>query len=304
MKSMRIVFFGTPEFAAFSLRHLLSLNYNIVAVVTAPDKPSGRGLKIQQSAVKETALTHGVPVLQPTHLKSPEFIAELASFRPDIQIVIAFRMLPEIVWSLPPLGTFNLHASKLPDYRGAAPINHAILNGETETGNTTFFIEKEIDTGKILLQSSVPIDRDDTAETLHDKLKEDGAILVQKSLELLVAKDHTLTPQVHSTNNLLAPKIFPEFCSIDFNQSAEKVRNFIRALSPYPAAKTVFKDKSFKIFSCETISDSSDVEPGTWSIHNKQLIVKCKEDAIVILELQQEGKKRMKTADFLLGFRL
>lgn len=304
MKSMRIVFFGTPEFAAFSLRHLLSLNHSVVAVVTAPDKPAGRGLKIQQTAVKETALAHGLPILQPTRLKSPDFIAELSAFQPDIQIVIAFRMLPEVVWSLPPLGTFNLHASKLPDYRGAAPINHAIINGETLTGNTTFFIEKEIDTGKIILQSNVEIDPNDTAETLHDKLKVDGALLVQHSLELIASGSFQLIPQVQSISNPIAPKIYPDFCFINFNQSAENVRNFIRGLSPYPAAKTVYKDISFKIFACDVLIDNSDELPGTWIIRNKQLIIKCKEGSIIIKELQQEGKKRMKASDFILGFRL
>lgn len=303
---MRIVFYGTPEFASFSLEYLVTQGFHVVGVVTAPDKPSGRGLKMNESEVKKTALKFSLPVLQPTNLKSPEFLLQLADLKPDVQVVIAFRMLPESVWSLPPLGTFNLHASLLPQYRGAAPINHAIINGETQTGVTTFFIDKKIDTGAIALQKTVDIDPNDNAGSLYAKLMKEGAHLVAQTLEqLLLGSLKTKTQITDGMNLKVAPKIFPQDCEINFNLPANEVRNWIRGLAPYPGARTEYKGVKYKIFSAGTQYIFTQEQPGTWIIDQSNLYIACKNnEAIPILELQQEGKKRQQSRTFLLGFRL
>lgn len=304
--SMRIVFYGTPEFASFSLEYLVTQGFHVVGVVTAPDKPSGRGLKMNESEVKKTALKFSLPVLQPTNLKSPEFLLQLADLKPDVQVVIAFRMLPESVWSLPSLGTFNLHASLLPQYRGAAPINHAIINGEAQTGVTTFFIDKKIDTGAIALQKTVDIDPNDNAGSLYAKLMKEGAHLVAQTLEQLLLGSLKTKAQITDGMNLkLAPKIFPEDCIINFNLPANEVRNWIRGLAPYPGARTEYKGVKYKIFSAGTQYIFTQEQPGAWIIDQSNLYIACKNnEAIPILELQQEGKKRQQSRTFLLGFRL
>ncbi|HEY8938012.1 MAG TPA: methionyl-tRNA formyltransferase, partial [Cyclobacteriaceae bacterium] len=236
MNELRIIFMGTPEFAVPSLEILIENKINVVAVITAPDKPQGRGQKIVCSPVKECALKHNVPVLQPTNLKAPEFLEELKSYNANLQIVVAFRMLPEVVWNMPSLGTFNLHASLLPQYRGAAPINWAIINGEKETGATTFFLKHEIDTGSIIYQFKEPIHENDNVGTLYERLMKNGAQLVLKTVKAIEAGTYPSVPQPHDVEIKHAPKIFKETCQINWNQSAEQIRNFVRGLSPYPAA--------------------------------------------------------------------
>ena len=246
MKNTRIVFMGTPEFAVPSLEKIFRMQVmNIVAVITAPDKPSGRGMQINESAVKKYALSKNLKILQPEKLKAPEFIEELKSLKADLQIVVAFRMLPEIVWNMPPMGTINLHASLLPQYRGAAPINWAIINGEKETGVTTFKLQHEIDTGNILLQKKIPIRPDETAGELHDEMMEAGASLLLQTIDELIKGSLKETPQPQQQNNILhhAPKIFTETCEINWEKSADDIYNLIRGLSPYPAAFTFLKKK-------------------------------------------------------------
>lgn len=303
-EDLRIIFFGTPDFAAYSLEKLINLGFNIVAVVTAPDKPAGRGLQIQESAVKVLAKSHQIPILQPTNLKNEEFILSLLSFQADIQIVIAFRMLPETVWSLPKLGTFNLHASLLPNYRGAAPINHALINGEETTGVSTFFIEKQIDTGKILLQSKIPIEPNDNAQTLHDKLMIEGANIVIKTIEGLLENNLEPTEQKLTGLEKIAPKLSPEFCVIDWNKTDNEIRNFVRGLSPYPVARTFLNKKMYKIFNLQVSKDNPKIKEGEWLVQNNRLYIGTKTKSVEIEEIQQEGKKRMKVRDFLTGFRL
>lgn len=303
-KNLRILFYGTPDFAAYSLKKIMEEGFSVVGVVTAPDKPSGRGLKLQSSPVKQVAQELSIEVLQPTNLKSEEFAVQLQRISPDVQVVIAFRMLPEVVWAFPKLGTFNLHASLLPQYRGAAPINHAIINGEKETGVTTFFIEKEIDTGEIILQSKVEISEDDNAGTLHDKLMTEGANVVVRTLQM-IAENKVLTQA--QTNNLSelksAPKIFPKDCEINWNQSATAVRNFIRGMSPYPTAKTSFEGKLYKIFTSEIATEKPTLKPGEWLIENKQLWIGTTDHPLGIIEIQPEGKRRMSVKEFLAGYR-
>ncbi len=301
---LRIVFFGTPQFAATSLQALIQAGYDVVAVVTAPDKPGGRGLKVLTSEVKKVALQHQIDLLQPTNLKSPEFYEQLKSYSPDLQVVIAFRMMPEHIWGLPPLGSVNLHASLLPAYRGAAPINHAIINGETETGLTTFFIEKEIDTGQILLQSSVDIDPEDDAGTLHDKLMLAGSQLITQTVHDIQLDNIRPKPQVYRDNLPKAPKIFPQDCVINWNTSSEQARNFIRGLSPFPGAKTSFQGKQYKIYKAQCPSyPHPDITVGHWEVFQKKLLIGCLNGAIEVLEIQQEGKKRLAAKDFLAGFK-
>ncbi|MCO6495110.1 MAG: methionyl-tRNA formyltransferase [Bacteroidetes bacterium] len=302
--SLRIVFYGTPEFAAYSFQKIHESGFTIVGAVTAPDKPSGRGLKMHESALKTAAKNLGIEVLQPTNLKSSDFIKDLERLKPDVQVVIAFRMLPESVWSFPKYGTFNLHASLLPQYRGAAPINHAIINGEKESGVTTFFIEKEIDTGKIILQSKVSISPEDTAGTLHDKLMVEGADLVIKTLNLLRSGKIVTTVQ-HSENLKPAPKIFPQDCMIDWNKPASAIRNFVRGLSPYPVARTMHNEKLFKIFEIQIPETSiiPKLNTGEWKIEKGQLYIGCLDTNICVKDIQQEGKRRMKIEEFILGFR-
>ena len=293
---------GTPEFAVPSLEILAENNFNVVAVLTAPDKPQGRGQKMVYSPVKETALRLNIPVLQPTNLKSPVFLEQLKSFQADLQIVVAFRMLPEVVWSMPPLGTFNLHASLLPQYRGAAPINWAIINGEKETGVTTFFLTHDIDTGSIIFQEKETIYDDDNAGTLYERLMKRGALLVLKTVKAIQDGQYNSTPQ-EAAPAKHAPKIFKETCEISWDQSSENIRNFVRGLSPYPAAWTTIQRKVFKIYAASVVSHGEGHQKsGEWTTDNKNyLYFKTKDGWISVDELQPEGKKRMLIKDFLRG---
>lgn len=301
MQPLKIIFMGTPEFAVPSLEILIEHKYTIQAVITAPDKPKGRGQKVSYSPVKECALKHGLKVLQPTNLKAPEFLAELKACNANLQIVVAFRMLPESVWSMPSLGTFNLHASLLPQYRGAAPINWAIINGEKETGATTFFLQHDIDTGSIIFQDKEPIFADDDAGSLYERLMHKGADLVLKTVKAI--ESGTCTPQVQDENQAVkhAPKIFKEHCEIQWNRSSEEVRNFVRGLSPYPGAWTTIGGKVFKIFKVTSFEGNFD---GTEPIHtdNKNFLnMKTADGFVSVDELQPEGKKRMNIQDFFRG---
>lgn len=293
---------GTPEFAVESLKKLVEGKFNVVAVVTAPDKPKGRGQKLSFSPVKEYAITQDIPVIQPTNLKSEEFNQELKSYHANLQVVVAFRMLPEVVWSMPEYGTFNLHASLLPQYRGAAPINWAIMNGETETGVTTFFIKHEIDTGSIILQEKEPIFEKDNVGTLYERLMKKGGDLVVRTVAQIRDDAYTLTVQSELAELKAAPKLFKENCKISWSQSSKEVYDFVRGLSPYPAAWTEIGGKSFKVFACEITQKSIDEVPGTVEIEDKKLLfVKTNGGVISITDLQLQGKKRMKTEDFLRG---
>ena len=302
MKDLRIVFMGTPEFAVPSLRILAENSFNVVAVITAPDKPQGRGQKLMFSPAKAEAIRLGIPVLQPASLKAGEFIEQLRSLKANLQVVVAFRMLPEAVWSMPALGTFNLHASLLPQYRGAAPINWAIINGETETGVTTFFLQHEIDTGEILFQDKDPISADDTAGSLYERLMNKGAKLVLKTAQAIAAGSVKPVPQTQAPTLHKAPKIFKETCKIDWTLPAGQVRNFIRGLNPYPGAWTEFNGKVFKIHSAELLNTQKSAAAGTIDTDNKSYISVSAADArLKINELQLEGKKRMTVAEFLKG---
>ena len=306
-KKLRIVFMGTPEFAVESLKSLLEAGAQIVAVVTAPDKPAGRGMELQQSAVKVFALQNGIEVLQPVKLKDENFLSQLKSLKPDVQVVVAFRMLPELVWNLPHMGTLNVHASLLPQYRGAAPINWAIINGEKETGVTTFKLKHEIDTGNILLQQKIIIGPEENAGSLHDRLMKAGAELIVETLERLAEGNLEEKAQDHIDNRFLrhGPKIFTETCKIDWNRTSEEIFNLIRGLSPYPAAFTELNGKKLKIFSAKVSHDSSRIKPGEISTDNKHYFRIATNDGFIeIIELQLEGKKRMKTEDFLRGYRV
>ena len=302
-----IVFMGTPEFASHSLEKLIASDFTIKAVITAPDRPAGRGQKVMFSNVKETALKHELTVLQPTNLKDPEFIQELEKLNADLFVVVAFRMLPEVVWSMPRLGTINLHGSLLPNYRGAAPINWAVINGETETGVTTFFIEKEIDTGKVIDTAKTPISKEDNAGTVHDRLMEIGANLLSTTVQKIFNGEASGTPQKDLITGELkeAPKIFKEDCKIDWNQPVETVFNKIRGLSPYPAAFTSIQNtenqsqKSVKIF--QTTLTSKPSKAGELR-QEEGLFIGCADYFLEIETLQLEGKKRMETEEFLRGF--
>ena len=314
-EDLKIVFFGTPDFAVESLSRLVDGGYNVVAVVTMPDKPAGRGRQLQQSDVKRYAVEHGLPVLQPVSLKDEAFIAELRSFGAQLFIVIAFRMLPEAVWQMPPLGTFNLHASLLPRYRGAAPINWAVMNGDTETGVTTFFLKHEIDTGDVIQQRSCPIGRHDNVEDVHDRLMVMGADMVLETVDAIIngtvkpiSQDQMLTTGQQPTP---APKIFKDTCRIDWTRPAEELYNHIRGLSPYPAAWTVLKDengnevttiKVYKTGEPERFTGNEHPVPGTLLADRKTLRVACADGWLQVLSLQQSGKKRMDTDAFLRGF--
>ena len=309
-KELRIVFMGTPEFAEFTLHRLVEEHYNIVGVVTMPDKPMGRhGSVLQSSPVKKYAVEQGIPVLQPDKLKDPLFLEQLAALKADLQIVVAFRMLPEIVWNMPRLGTFNLHGSLLPQYRGAAPINWAIINGDKETGVTTFFLKHEIDTGDIIYQERIPIMPDDNAGTIHDKLMELGASLTVRTLDDIIAGCVKTIPQdsIPASELRPAPKIFKETCRIDWNQPTAKVNDFIRGLSPYPAAWTVLhtadgSEQDFKIYKAEPVSCASAQKPGTIMCDGrKSLCVATADGALRLQEVQIAGKKRMDICAFLCG---
>ncbi|MFN8284466.1 MAG: methionyl-tRNA formyltransferase [Chitinophagales bacterium] len=314
-RSLRIVFMGTPDFAVPSLDILIQNNYEVVGIVTATDKPAGRGNVIQQSAVKQYALEKGLHILQPEKLKAPEFIEALQALNANLFIVVAFRMLPEIVWQMPTFGTFNLHASLLPQYRGAAPINWAVINGEQETGATTFFLQHEIDTGNIIFQDKIAIEKEDNAGTVHDKLMLSGAQLVLKTVQAIEAGTAVGSPQseVEISEIKHAPKIFKENCLIDWNKSALEIHNLIRGLSPYPTAFTYLDGKVLKIFKSQ-ISKQSAVgskqgeishfvrNDGSVLTDGKTfLYFKCANGYLDILELQLEGKKRMKVDEFLRG---
>ncbi|MFA7380606.1 MAG: methionyl-tRNA formyltransferase [Bacteroidia bacterium] len=300
---LRIVFIGTPDFAVASLKAMVEAGYNIVGVITAPDKPAGRGMQLQHSAVKKYALSQGLHLLQPVNLKNSEFVEELRSLKADLQVVIAFRMLPEVVWNMPPLGTFNLHASLLPQYRGAAPINWAIINGEQETGVTTFFLKHEIDTGKLLLQEKVALDDTITAGELHDELMHKGAQLVLRSLQIIENGTYTTNEQELLPGAKHAPKIFTEHCLINWNTTAEQVHNLIRGLSPYPAAFTHLGSKVLKVYRSSKELKEVSAAPGTIESDGKTFIKIAVQDGFVYLhELQLEGKKRMKADEFLRGF--
>lgn len=306
-RTLRIVFMGTPEFAVPSLEILVENGYNVVGVVTAPDKPSGRGLQLTASPVKEYALSKGLRVLQPEKLKDPVFIEELTHLKADLQIVVAFRMLPEIVWAMPPRGTFNLHASLLPNYRGAAPLNWAIINGETETGVTTFFLQHEIDTGDIILQEKETIHETDTIGTLYERVMKLGSSLVLKTTQIIESGDVKTYPQIFSETPKLAPKIFKETCKIDWHKSAEQIHNLVRGLSPYPAAFCVLNGKNCKVYSTSYSTEPTpDHQTANQSIHftsdNKTFLSILTPDGYVQLkEIQLEGKKKMTIEEFLRG---
>ena len=311
LHSLRIVFMGTPEFAVASLDALIKTGYNIVGVVTAPDKPAGRGMKMTESAVKKYAVEHGLKVLQPEKLKSPEFLTELKSLQADLQIVVAFRMLPEAVWNMPRLGSVNLHGSLLPQYRGAAPINWAVINGEKETGVTTFKLQHEIDTGDILLQESFPIDENDTAGEVHDRMKDIGAQVLVKTVKGLAEGNLKEKPQStdnsqHSTDTGLlkhAPKIFTETCKINFSKTVEEVHNLIRGLSPFPGAFTELNGKTLKIYRSEKEISSITITPGFHETDGKTFLkFACADGYVHAKELQLEGKKKMLIEDFLRGY--
>ncbi len=304
---------GTPEFAVPSLKILLENNYHIVGVITAPDKPAGRGKTIQSSAVKKFALERGLNILQPINLKEPVFLEQLKELSPDLQFVVAFRMLPESIWSLPPLGTYNLHASLLPKYRGAAPINRAIMNGEKKTGITTFKLQHDIDSGNILLQEEVAIGENTNAGELHDILMEKGAHLVLKTVQLIEEHKKTqkeLPFRMQDESEIShAPKIHKDTCRINWSDSAKSIHNQIRGLSPYPAAFTVYEDgegnsTAIKIYKAMVTKNEVTGTNGTLIDESGNTIeVKCKDGTLQILELQQEGKKRLSSENFLRGFK-
>ena len=308
-QSLRIVFMGTPEFAVASLDALVKAGCNIVGVITAPDKHGGRGMQLQQSAVKKYAVENNLPVLQPEKLKNPDFLTLLKGLNAELQVVVAFRMLPEVVWNMPLMGTVNLHGSLLPQYRGAAPINWAVINGETETGVTTFKLKQEIDTGDILLQESFIIAQEDTAGEVHDKMKEIGASLLVKTVKALAdgTLDEVTQSSVLSTPDLElrhAPKIFTETCLINFAKTVEEVFNLVRGLSPYPAAFTFLSGKKLKVYSVNKVNKVPLVSPGNFETDGKTFLqFACSNGYINIMDLQMEGKKRMKIKDFLRGYR-
>ena len=303
---IRIVFMGTPDFAVASLQRLLGAGCLVVAVVTAPDRPSGRGLHLTPSPVKKAAEGANLPVLQPEKLRDPAFLEQLASYNADLQIVVAFRMLPEVVWSMPTIGTFNLHGSLLPQYRGAAPINWAIINGETETGVTTFFIEKEIDTGQMIFQDYEPIYPEDNAGTVHDRLMERGADLVLKTVHAIEAGDYPRLPQPASDGLKSAPKLSRETTEVNWNQSAQVIRNFVRGLSPYPTAWTLINGKVFKLYDVSIANESPfAADPGqAYSDNKKVILVRADDGWLQIDSLQAEGKRRMTAEEFLRGNKL
>ena len=296
---------GTPEFAVASLRSLVETNSNVVAVITVPDKPSGRGQKETISPVKAYAQSQGIPVLQPEKLKNPEFLEELKSYNADLQVVVAFRMLPEVVWSMPSKGTFNLHGSLLPQYRGAAPINWAVINGETETGVTTFFIEKEIDTGKIIFVDKEPINPDDDAGSVYERLMLKGAALVVKTVEAIENGNYPQEDQIVPDILKPAPKIFRETCEINWNKPAEEIHNFVRGLSPYPAAWTTLIGLSCKIYKTKVVTMDEPGQSGEYKTDNKTFLNFRTSDGWISIEvLQLEGKRKMEIGDFLRGAKI
>ena len=305
-----IIFMGTPEFAAHILDRLITSGQNVLAVITSPDKPAGRGQQLSQSAVKKYADETGLRTMQPTNLKDPQFAEELKSLNADLFVVVAFRMLPEVIWSMPPMGTINLHASLLPNYRGAAPINRAIMNGETVTGVTTFFIEKEIDTGKVIERVPIEIGNDETAGELHDRLMELGAEVTNSTVNKILNGEAKGIDQEELIEKelKLAPKIFREDCRINWDQNAQTVHNFIRGLSPYPAAWTLMKhvngdQKSFKLFGSK-ITDQITSDRNQLINSSEGILFPCSDSYVLIREIQPEGKRRMNFKEFLAGNRL
>lgn len=303
-----IIYMGTPDFAVEPLRRLLENKHDVRAVVTVADKPSGRGLKVNQSPVKEFAIENNIPVLQPVNLNDPEFLDELKSFNADIFIVVAFRKLPDAVWQMPPLGCFNLHASLLPQYRGAAPINHAIMNGDEVTGVTTFFLNSGIDTGKMIMQRQIPIRPDETAGELHDRLMALGAEVVVDTVNIIKSGNVTLVDQPQSTEGLKkAPKIFRQDCKVDWNKDVKTVHNFIRGLSPYPGSFSLLDSsegpKEIKILKTRLTGIKSDGMPGIIQVAENRILVACNDEFLEIHTLQPPGKKSMLTSDFLRGIR-
>ena len=303
----RIVFMGTPAFAVASLSALLQAKMNVVGVVTAPDKPAGRGMQLQQSAVKQFALAHDLPILQPEKLKSLEFFEALKQWEPDLQVVVAFRMLPEQIWSFPPMGTLNVHGSLLPQYRGAAPINWAIINGEKETGVTTFQLQHAIDTGAILLQDRIPIAPNNTAGEIHDTMMEVGAQLLVKTLHGLFDNSIKAVPQDQVMGNEVlqhAPKIFTKDCEIDWEKPCISIHNLIRGLAPFPGAITKIDGKIVKLFLTQMIEGTPTEIPGSFVTDGKTYAkIACKDGYIGLSDIQWEGKKRMPIIDFLRGYR-
>lgn len=306
--AVRIVFMGTPDFAVASLDALCKAGCQIVGVVTAPDKPAGRGLLLQPSAVKTYALEKGIPLLQPVKLKDPSFLQALDSWKADLQVVVAFRMLPEVVWNKPKLGTINLHGSLLPQYRGAAPLNWAIIDGQAQTGVTTFLLQHEIDTGQILLQSPIEIAPNETAGELHDRMKEIGAALLVKTVQGWIEKTIAPVPQQTLAEDLSplrhAPKLNKETGAIDWHQSANSIHNLVRGLSPVPCAHTLLAEKLLKIIDTRPLPEHSTLSPGQIETDGKTFLrYGCGKGALDILQLQLEGKKRMPISDFLKGYR-
>lgn len=303
----RIVFMGTPAFAVASLSALLQAKMNVVGVVTAPDKPAGRGMQLQKSAVKKFALAHDLPILQPEKLKSPEFFEALKQWQPDLQVVVAFRMLPEQIWSFPPMGTLNVHGSLLPQYRGAAPINWAIINGEKVTGVTTFQLQHAIDSGAILLQDLIPIAPNNTAGEIHDTMMEVGAQLLVKTLHGLFDNSIKAVPQEQVIGNLAlqhAPKIFTKDCEIDWEKPCASIHNLIRGLAPFPGAITKIDGKIVKLFLTQMIEGMPKEAPGSFITDGKTFAkIACKDGYIGLSDIQWEGKKRMPIIDFLRGYR-
>ncbi len=311
-KELRIVFMGTPDFAVASLKALVDSGYNVVGVITAPDKPAGRGKKLNESAVKKYAVENGLNVLQPEKLKNPEFLNELKKLEADLQVVVAFRMLPEVVWNMPPLGTFNLHGSLLPQYRGAAPLNWAVINGEEKTGVTTFLLDHKIDTGKIIFKREIEIGENDTVGDIHDRLMEIGAKLVTETVDALATGNYEAVAQTDilaESEIKHAPKIFKDDCKVNWANNVEPIRNLIRGLSPYPTAwtKLVRNDSEqeiqVKLFFAKKIDVAETAVPGTINTDGKKVLnVACGNGWLQITDLQLAGKKRMKTEDFLRGF--
>ncbi|WP_208394748.1 methionyl-tRNA formyltransferase [Mucilaginibacter gilvus] len=302
---MRIIFMGTPQFAVASLDALITAGCDVVAVITAPDKPAGRGQKVNESAVKQYAVANHLKVLQPEKLKNPDFLKELEALKADLQVVVAFRMLPEVVWNMPSKGTINLHASLLPQYRGAAPINWAIINGEKESGVTTFFLTHDIDTGHILFTEKVTLKGTETAGDLHDWLMNKGAGLLVKTVKGIESGRYSQHPQDHFTEGVTlkhAPKLFKEDCLVDFNQPAEKVYNLIRGLSPSPTAYTTINDKVLKIYNATFEVTEPGVSAGAFVTDNKtRLRFATKNGYVSVTDVQLEGKKRMGIEEFLRG---
>ncbi|SDS49844.1 methionyl-tRNA formyltransferase [Gillisia sp. Hel1_33_143] len=306
MKDLRIIFMGTPEFAVSTLKEIIEHKFNVVGVITAPDRPAGRGRKLQESAVKEFAVANNLKILQPTNLKSEGFLEELKELNANVQVVVAFRMLPKAVWQMPALGTFNLHASLLPQYRGAAPINWAIINGETKTGVSTFFIDEKIDTGEMILQKEVEILPEDNLGDLHDKLMNTGAKLVTETLQLLKQDKISTTKQIDNNDLKEAPKLTKENTQIDWSRNAKDIKNHVRGLNPYPTAWTLIQNGNeelkVKVFEVE-IEDMDHNEPlGRLVVENKTLKVSAKDAYIIFKEIQLPGKRKMEVKQLLNGF--